>query len=192
MQFTKPFKEAIAAGRVTSSLRTWKKPQVRIGGRYNIPPYGAIEVTGLTELAFAAISTKKIAQSGFTDAQALRDYLQVQPTDLVYQVDFRYLGKAAVNKPSTANVTLGELEQLQTRLARMDGATPWTHTALTLIAAQPGTRAADLAPACHMDKPTFKRNIRKLKALGLTLSLATGYEISTRGRQLLEHWDSTS
>ncbi|HEY7447932.1 MAG TPA: hypothetical protein VH702_07265 [Vicinamibacterales bacterium] len=37
----------------------------------------------------------------------------------------------------------------------------------------------------------FKRDVRKLKALGLTESLEIGYRISARGRAVLQHLTST-
>lgn len=37
-----------------------------------------------------------------------------------------------------------------------------------------------------VDKEWFKLNVRKLKNLGLTESLETGYRISPRGRALLK------
>jgi hypothetical protein len=38
----------------------------------------------------------------------------------------------------------------------------------------------------RQDKLTFKANVRKLKSLGLTVSLEVGYRLSPRGRALLE------
>ena len=58
---------------------------------------------------------------------------------------------------------------------------------LDAIGRRPGTRAADLAKGFpDWDTATFKQQVRKLKALGLTRSLETGYELSPRGRQVLE------
>ena len=37
--------------------------------------------------------------------------------------------------------------------------------------------------------PTFKLDVRKLKRLGLTVSLEVGYELSPRGRAYLAHLD---
>ncbi len=36
------------------------------------------------------------------------------------------------------------------------------------------------------DTHSFKEDVRKLKALGLTISHSPGYELSPRGRALLE------
>ena len=62
---------------------------------------------------------------------------------------------------------------------------PWTREVLQLIAGQPGVRAPDLAASLGRETPSFKRDVRKLKELGLTHTLPVGYEISPRGRAYL-------
>ena len=49
----------------------------------------------------------------------------------------------------------------------------------------PGVRAPDLAASLGRETLPFKRDVRKLKELGLTHSLPGGYEISPRGRAYL-------
>lgn len=56
---------------------------------------------------------------------------------------------------------------------------------LALIEAAPATRAADLAAGVGRDTPSFKRDVRKLKELGLTESLEVGYRLSPRGQALV-------
>ena len=63
--------------------------------------------------------------------------------------------------------------------AASDGA--WTFRVLELIAQQPGVRAGSLCVLVDMEKDLFKLNVRKLKNLGLTESLGTGYRLSPRG-----------
>ena len=63
---------------------------------------------------------------------------------------------------------------------------PWTCQVLELIASHPGTRAAALAVHTPWATPRFKTQVRKLKSLGLTVSLETGYRLSDRGAQALE------
>ena len=48
-----------------------------------------------------------------------------------------------------------------------------------------GLRAADLAERFGRERLKFKTDVRKLKALGLTESLAVGYRLSPRGRAYL-------
>ncbi|GJF05761.1 hypothetical protein [Pseudonocardia sp. D17] len=77
---------------------------------------------------------------------------------------------------------------LDARLARLDRASahgPWTARTLTLIAENPEVRAPDLAARMGRETLPFKRDVRKLKELGLTESLPVGYRLSPRGRAYL-------
>ena len=56
---------------------------------------------------------------------------------------------------------------------------------LETIAAQPATRAADLAAQFGRETLPFKTDVRKLKNLGLTESLEVGYRLSPRGAAYL-------
>ena len=44
-----------------------------------------------------------------------------------------------------------------------------------------------LAAAINFETAPFKANVRKLKALGLTISLERGYRLSPRGEAVLAH-----
>jgi hypothetical protein len=56
---------------------------------------------------------------------------------------------------------------------------------LDLIASRPGVRAPDLAASMARETLPFKRDVRKLKELGLTVSLKIGYRLSPRGQAYL-------
>ncbi len=72
------------------------------------------------------------------------------------------------------------------RLDRWDAATePWTRNYLRLIGDNEAIRAPDLAERVGIDVPRFKRRVRQLKGLGLTISLGTGYRLSPRGAAFL-------
>ena len=185
MQFRKPFKQAIAAGKITLTFRVWKKPQAALGGCYNIPPYGSLRVVELGQLNAAQISNPEAVQAGFADAQALREFLQVKKMDLVWRVKFEYLGQQAVNRPDQTQLAEAELEEILGRLDRWDRKKPWTHHTLSLIDLSPGLRAVELAPQVKLELQDFKRKVRQLKGLGLTESLETGYKLSPRGAQVL-------
>ncbi|HYO00224.1 MAG TPA: hypothetical protein VEU28_11165 [Actinomycetota bacterium] len=77
---------------------------------------------------------------------------------------------------------------MRARLQRMDRSAdePWTQRVLELIEGSPGTRAADLARRLSRETLPFKRDVRKLKELGLTESLEVGYRLSPRGQYLLD------
>jgi len=75
------------------------------------------------------------------------------------------------------SVTRKELTEIRRKLDRYDSASKrreWTIKILQLLDAYPGLRAAELAG--HIDAPVdwFKRNVSKLKELGLTESLKQG------------------
>jgi DNA-binding transcriptional ArsR family regulator len=86
-----------------------------------------------------------------------------------------------------ADLSADELKQIATRLDRLDAARdePWTRATLTLIERAPATLAAELAGQAGREPPAFKRDVRKLKELGLTESLERGYRLSPRGEAVL-------
>lgn len=57
-----------------------------------------------------------------------------------------------------------------------------------MIATNEAVRAPDLAARVGLDVPRFKRRVRRLKALGLTISLDVGYRLSPRGKAFLSRY----
>jgi hypothetical protein len=85
---------------------------------------------------------------------------------------------------NTDRLSDDDIARITARLARMDAASPvgpWTLPTLRLIEELPATRAPDLATRLGREPDRFKVDVRKLKALGLTLSLEVGYRLSPRG-----------
>lgn len=71
MQFSPDLRDEVAAGAVTVSVRLWRRPKVRVGGRY--PVAGAtIEVTSVELVPFAAITAADIRASGEPDRETMR------------------------------------------------------------------------------------------------------------------------
>jgi hypothetical protein len=191
MLFTREFKEGIRAGRITRTYRTWKRPQAKPGGRYNLAPSGVIEVDTVALVKLKNITDADAELAGFETRKALVDFLtgsRNQEDARLFQIDFRYLGSGAVRVPVKERLATAELQVLTARLTRMDdrSESPWTSAALELIGRKPAIRAADLAPDLAWETSKFKSKIRKLKGLGLTISLDTGYRLSPRGKQVLE------
>jgi hypothetical protein len=62
---------------------------------------------------------------------------------------------------------------------------PWTGAVLGLIADQPGIVSTVLAETMGWERQDFKLHVRRLKELGLTLSLDVGYRLSPRGESYL-------
>jgi hypothetical protein len=106
----------------------------------------------------------------------------------VFVIDFHYDEGGARPQPSTAAVSADEIAELVQRLEAMDRrsrAGPWTLATLRAIAARPRVLAARLASSLGRPRDEFKRDVRKLKRLGLTSSLETGYRLTPKGEALV-------
>jgi hypothetical protein len=94
MQFSPDLRDPVATGDVTVSVRLWRRPKVRVGGRY--PVAGAvIEVTALELLPFSSITTADVRACGEPDREALRARAAhagpVTDDTLVYRIEFRVI-----------------------------------------------------------------------------------------------------
>ncbi len=107
----------------------------------------------------------------------------------MYRIGLRYAGEdPRIALRNTDDLSAADREALVSRLDRYDQAStngPWTRAVLAIIQRPPATRAPDLAAEFGRDTQSFKRDVRKLKELGLTESLDIGYRLSPRGTALL-------
>ncbi len=190
--------EPIQAGDITVTFRHWSSPRVRVGGRYRFWGRGCLEVLSLGRLRLSEVAPRDLARAGLPDRDALgaltRDGTGGDDPEL-YRVEFRFLPGADERAILAAQARLSQDEAwtLLARLGRMDRARPsgpWTGEVLRLIAANPRVRAPELARRLGRETLPCKTDVRKLKALGLTLSHQVGYELSPRGRALLARMDA--
>lgn len=91
MEFSRELRNDVLAGDITLSVRLWKRPQVRAGGRYRVG-FGEIEVDAIELVPFAAITREDIRRAGETDRETLRRRAaHAGPIDddtLVYRIEF--------------------------------------------------------------------------------------------------------
>ena len=91
MEFSRELRDDVLAGDITLSVRLWKRPQVKEGGRYRVGP-GLIEVDAIELVPFAAITEADVRQAGEPDRETLRDRAaHAGPIDediLVYRIEF--------------------------------------------------------------------------------------------------------
>ena len=184
MLFSQRFWPGLADGSITRTYRRWSKPQV-VAGRDYRSPAGMLHVESIGVVDPAAIDDTVAVAAGYADAETLRGDLRGEPGAPVYEIVFRPAGA----DPRNALAADGELDdaavaEITRRLARLDRASasgPWTRQVLRAIATHPGVRAGDLAASFGRELQPFKLDVRKLKALGLTISLEVGYRLSPRG-----------
>jgi hypothetical protein len=189
MLFNKAALEGIAAGRITLAFRRWRRPTVRQGGTLRSRA-GVLAMDAVSIVRLRDISAADARRAGFDSLSALRAELDKRDEGRLYRIEFHL----AAEDPRIAlrqqdALSEAEVDALVERLARFDASSPrgpWTRQVLQMIADEPGRRAPDFAERMGLDVPTFKRQVRKLKELGLTESLLVGYRLSPRGRALFE------
>lgn len=179
--------EGLAAGTIDLAFRRWSKQNVHPGDVMRLEA-GVIEVVSVEVVDPAAISDADARRSGAESANAVRGTLRGPADAPVYRVRLRHLGpdpRRALG--ADAEPSEKDIEEIRDRLSKMDRRRPWTHETLRLIRDNPGRRAQDLAELLGREKVPLKADIRKLKNLGLTISLEVGYRISPRGAAYLRH-----
>jgi hypothetical protein len=81
----------VLAGDITLSVRLWKRPRVKQGGRYRVG-LGEIEVDAIELVPFAAITARDLRLAGEPDRETLRRRAaHAGPIDddtLVYRIEF--------------------------------------------------------------------------------------------------------
>jgi|tagenome__1003787_1003787.scaffolds.fasta_scaffold20549316_2 hypothetical protein len=177
----------IADGSVTLAFRRWDLPRMRPGSTQRTGA-GVIRIGSIEEVDPASLTEEDARRAGVGDLAALLRLLDRRDGAHVYRMQVSLAGadpRVALREQS--DLSEEDRAALDARLDRMDAArgAPWTREILRLIAELPGVRAPDLAASLGRETLPFKRDVRKLKELGLTRSLAVGYDISPRGRAYL-------
>jgi hypothetical protein len=183
------FRDSITAGAVTLTFRRWKRPQVVAGNTYRTAA-GRLVVDAVDVVDPDRITDADAKRAGFSSRAELLRELRGANELPTYRIRFRPAVGPDPRALLAATVTLSddEIAELRRRLERLDRASShgsWTADVLRTIAERPGVRAADLAASFGRETQPFKVDVRKLKNLGLTLSLEVGYHLSPRGEAYL-------
>ncbi|MDO8799802.1 hypothetical protein [Phenylobacterium sp.] len=89
MTFTKKLREPIMRGEITCSVRIWRSPRVKLGGRYRLGE-GAVEVTALRQIELSDITPQLARDSGFDGVVDLLKTAKHGAGEKVYLVGFEY------------------------------------------------------------------------------------------------------
>jgi hypothetical protein len=91
VQFSPELRDGVAGGRITVSVRLWRRPQVKVGRRYAVGSR-QIEIDEIELLPFAAITAADIRLSGEPDRETLRRRSAhagpIVEDTLVYRIEF--------------------------------------------------------------------------------------------------------
>ena len=200
----------IVAGEIDVVYRLWRKPTVKTGGRLRTA-MGELSIDAVEEIDLRSITDAEAARAGFSSADEARASLEPRPvrsqagqasdkpgsprgrtakpdeTSRRYRVIVHFAGadtRVALRDDASAEAVAAmnaKLDAMDARCARG----PWTRRTLALIGQWPGRRAPELAEIEGRDTAVFKTDVRKLKELGLTVSLTVGYLLSLRGEAVL-------
>jgi hypothetical protein len=188
--FQKRFHAGLVDGSIRLTFRRWEKPHVRPGGRYRCHPIGVLQVDTVDRMSAGAITEEEARSAGFASRDELLGFMSsgpagpVSPDTEVWRVALHYGGDGdRVDIALDDKLTPEDVEKLARRLERLGD---WTVPTLRLIGRRPRVAASVLATGLGRERDPFKVDVRKLKRLGLTQSFEVGYEISPRGRALLD------
>jgi hypothetical protein len=179
---------AIKAGTVDLAFRRWAKPRVVVGTRMRTG-VGVIEVTSLEQVRVSSLRAEDARRAGAPSLAALKEALAARSDEPAWRIGLAYAGPDPREALRAAVPDAAEIEAINARLDRLDAASSygaWTRETLDLIDRNPTVRAPDLAAQVGRETADFKKDVRKLKELGLTESLAIGYLLSPRGEAVVD------
>ncbi len=209
MLFNQQFLDALVAGTVTQTFRRWPRARVKVGSRLRTA-VGVVEVQAVDIVSADEIGPRDVRQAGYASYDELIATLDKYGSGAIHLIRLAFVGedpRIALREQDT--LTDAEFADIAQRLVRLDRtgrpatkdraplahATtdaapetggPWTLAVLRLIDAHPDVLAAKLAASLGRETAPFKRDVRKLKELGLTESLEVGYRLSPRGIAVLK------
>lgn len=90
MQFMKALRARVQSGEITTSIRIWQSPRVRLGGRYRLGG-GFVEVEEVREVGLDAVTPEMARDSGFAGLVDLLKTAKHGSGNRVFLVRFHYV-----------------------------------------------------------------------------------------------------
>ena len=191
MRFEQRLRDGIHSGAIVLAFRRWKRSQVTPGRRYRTG-IDMVEVESVDVVEPSSVDATQVREAGYASVGELLADLRGDPALPVYRIRLRRIDEPDPRDELARAASLAEADvaAIASRLERMDRASsrgPWTGAVLALIADSPGVVSTVLAEAIGWERQDFKLHVRRLKELGLTLSLDVGYQLSPRGESYVNH-----
>jgi len=95
VQFIRALRDRIRRGEITTTIRLWQRPHVKVGGRYALPP-GEILVTKIFEVSLADVTPELARRSGFVGVVDLLKVAKHGAGRRVFVIEFRYVDRQPV------------------------------------------------------------------------------------------------
>ena len=188
MLFKSVVLQKIRTGEVTTAFRRWKMASVRAGVTLRTS-VGVLAFDGVEPVDTDDITEADAASAGFATRDALLVDIDQGRDGTLYRISLRWQGEdPRVALGATDEIDADEFERLRSDLAALDkrsGGDDWTIATLRLIFQREGMTAGEIAHRLGIEKSALKLRVRKLKELGLTESLQSGYRLSRRGAAVL-------
>jgi hypothetical protein len=89
MEFIKALRSRIKSGEITTSIRIWQSPRVKVGGRYRLED-GFVVVEAIRQIALSDITPDMARASGFAGVVDLLKTARHGSGQKVYWIRFRY------------------------------------------------------------------------------------------------------
>jgi hypothetical protein len=191
VRFEQRLRDGIQTGEIVLAFRRWKRSQVVPGHQYRTGT-GMVEVESVDIVEPSSVDDAQARGAGYRCVDELLADLRGDPGLPVYRIRLRRVDGPDPRDElaASASLTEADITAIDARLARMDRSSargPWTGAVLALIADQPGIVSTALAEGMGWERQDFKLHVRRLKELGLTLSLDIGYRLSPRGESYLHY-----
>ena len=101
MVFAKRLREGVRQGKITCTVRIWKRLHVRVGGRYRVDQ-GEVEVDSIEPIGLPDITPQLARESGFAGVLDLLKVAKHGTGDQIYLIRFHYVPPSKRRSPKAA------------------------------------------------------------------------------------------
>jgi hypothetical protein len=91
MVFTKRLREGVRRGFITCSVRIWKRPHVKVGGRYRVDDEGEILIDSIEPISLKDVTDDLAMESGFQNRADLLKIAKHGSGENIYLIRFHYV-----------------------------------------------------------------------------------------------------